>query len=271
MIEKNEDNTDTDSNLDRRKLISDKKTFLEKHFLEVQKEIKVSFAQLAQTLYAREKQLLRQSEALYRQQISLTLSNPEILPPSITILDDRNTLEEQIKQFGRIELTGSNTTVITDLEPYKIQEYQDINKDHVSFDKSVKGSEDVSPNGDMEELSTVEDRKVKNITNGLKTFSIEYLTENTSKISNFQDKQSEENLNRSPKINPDFKNNDFNFENAITEQQNDGTILRNSGRNIMEEQQNSHELPKQVQQWLDQIVLETETEPTIHEVKKHLK
>ncbi|XP_078048234.1 uncharacterized protein LOC144475815 isoform X2 [Augochlora pura] len=234
MIEKNEDNTDSDSNLDRRKLISDKKTFLEKHFLKVQKEIKVSFAQLAQTLNAREKQLLRQSEALYRQQISLTLLNPEILPPSITILDDRNTLEEQIKQFGRIELTGSNTTVITDLEPYKIQEYQDITKDHVSFDKSVKGSEDISPNGDVEDLSTVDDRKIENITNGLKTVSIEYLTENTK-------------------------------------QQSDGTSVRNSGRTIMEEQQNSHGLPEQVQQWLDQIVLETETEPTIHEVKKHLK
>ncbi|XP_078048233.1 uncharacterized protein LOC144475815 isoform X1 [Augochlora pura] len=271
MIEKNEDNTDSDSNLDRRKLISDKKTFLEKHFLKVQKEIKVSFAQLAQTLNAREKQLLRQSEALYRQQISLTLLNPEILPPSITILDDRNTLEEQIKQFGRIELTGSNTTVITDLEPYKIQEYQDITKDHVSFDKSVKGSEDISPNGDVEDLSTVDDRKIENITNGLKTVSIEYLTENTSKTSNFQVRQSEENLNQSTEINPNFRNNDFNFQNVVTEQQSDGTSVRNSGRTIMEEQQNSHGLPEQVQQWLDQIVLETETEPTIHEVKKHLK
>ncbi|XP_076658470.1 uncharacterized protein LOC143362313 [Halictus rubicundus] len=270
MIEKNEDNADNDSNIDRRKLISDKKTFLEKHFLEVQKEIKVSFAQLAQSLYAREKQLLRQSEALYRQQISLALSNPEILPPSITILDDRNTLEEQIKQFGRIELIGSNSTAITDLEPYKIQEYQDINKDHVSFDKSVKGSEDISTNGKMEVPSTAEDGKVENITNGMKSFRIEYLTGNASEVSNFQDKQSEGSLNLSP-ITTEFRNNDFNFQNANTEQQDDSKSFRNSGRNIMEEQQNSHGLPEQVQQWLDQIVLETETEPTIHEVKKHLK
>lgn len=270
MIEKNEDNTDNDSNLDRRKIISDKKTFLEKHFLEVQKEIKVSFAQLAQSLYAREKQLLRQSEALYRQQISLALSNPEILPPSITILDDRNTLEEQIKQFGRIELIGSNSTAITDLEPYKIQDYQDIDKDHVSFDKSVKSSEDISTNDKMEVPSTTEDRKMENITNGMKTFRIEYLMENTSEVSNFQDKQSEGSLSLSPKISTEFRNN-FNFQNANTEQQDDGKSIRNSGRNIMEEQQNSQGLPEQVQQWLDQIVLETETEPTIHEVKKHLK
>ncbi|XP_031837476.1 uncharacterized protein LOC116429117 [Nomia melanderi] len=268
MIEKNEDTTDSDSNLDRRKLIADKKTVLEKHFLEVQKEIKVSFARLTQTLYAREKQLLRQSEALYRQQISLALSNPEILPPSITILDDGNILEEQIKQFGRIELTGSNSTVITDLEPYKIEEYQDINKDHVSFDKSIKSSESNSSNAKMEVSSTAEDKKMENVSNGLKTYSITDLTDKISQISDFQNKKSKESLSQSPKINLEYKQNDFNLQSADIELQDDDKIFGNSGRNIMEEQHNSYGLPEQVQQWLDQIVLETEIEPTIHEVEK---
>lgn len=35
MIEKNEDNTDNDNSLDRIKLIADKRSFLEKQFLQV--------------------------------------------------------------------------------------------------------------------------------------------------------------------------------------------------------------------------------------------
>ncbi|KZC15107.1 PREDICTED: uncharacterized protein LOC107192164 [Dufourea novaeangliae] len=267
MIERNEDNTDNDNNLDRRKLIADKRTFLEKQFLEVQKEIKVSFAHLAQTLYAREKQLLRQSEALYRQQISLALSNPEILPPCITILDDRNTIEEQIRQFGRIELTGSNSTAITNLEPYKIEEYQDMNKDHVSFDKSIKSSESIFGNAKMEVSSSIEDRKVENVSRGLKTVSITDLTETAGRIFDYQRENSKENLNESLKINTECRNNDLNLQSANIEQD-DAKSFRNCGRNIIEEQQDSYGLPEQVQQWLDQIVLETEIEPTIHEVEK---
>ncbi|XP_053994661.1 uncharacterized protein LOC128890768 [Hylaeus anthracinus] len=268
MTEKNEDNTENDNNIDRIKLVADKKTFLEKQYLQVQREIKVSFARLAQTLYAREKQLLRQSEAIYRQQISLALSSQETLPPSIAILDERNILEEQIKQFGRIELTGSNSTAITNLEPYQIQEYQDINKDHVSFDKSIKISEIISSNTNMEFSSMAEDRKMENICNELKTFSVTNLTDKLSNITDFQEKDSENMLDQSSNANLEFQINDFNLQNVSIDQQDDGKCFKNSIRNIVEEQHNSYELPEQVQQWLDQIVLETEIEPTIHEVEK---
>ncbi|XP_076178073.1 uncharacterized protein LOC143152154 [Ptiloglossa arizonensis] len=270
MIEKNEDNTENDNNHDRIKLIqADKRTLLEKQFLQVQREIKISFARLAQTLYAREKQLLRQSEAIYRQQISLALSSQEIVSPSILISDDRNTLEEQIKQFGRLELTGSNSTAITNLEPYKIEEYQDVNKDHVSFDKSIKSSEIISSNTKMEFSSMTEDRKMENLSSELlKTFSVANLTEKSSHINDFQGKDSEETIDQSPNTNSEVKKNDFNFQSVSINQQEDGKYFKNTGRNITEEQHNSYGLPEQVQQWLDQIVLETEIEPTIHEVEK---
>ncbi|XP_043255945.1 uncharacterized protein LOC122399366 [Colletes gigas] len=268
MIEKNEDDTENDNNLDRIKLVADKRTFLEKQFFQVQREIKVSFARLAQTLYAREKQLLRQSEAIYRQQVSLALSSQEILLPSITILDERNILEEQIKQFGRIELTGSNSTAITNLEPYKIEEYQDINKDHVSFDKSIKNSEIISSNTKMEFSSTAEDKKMEIVSGELKTFSVISLMEKSNNIADFLEKDSEEMLDQSSNTNSEFQKTDFNHQSINIDEQEDGKHFRNSGRNIMEEQHNSYELPEQVQQWLDQIVLETEIEPTIHEVEK---
>ncbi|KAK9293728.1 hypothetical protein QLX08_011388 [Tetragonisca angustula] len=268
MIEKNEENSDNDSHLVRIRLIADKRTFLEKQFLQVQEEIKICFAQLAQTLYAREKQLLRQSEAIYRQQVSLALSSQEILPPSIAILNDRHTLEEQIKQFGRIELIGSNTTAVTDLEPYKIEEYQDINKDHVCFDKSIKNTGIIPPNTKVEFSCMTEDENIDDVSNELKSSSIINLSGNSSHISDFQEKDSENGIDHS-KIDTESQEDDFNHQ--TTEDVNEQEIAknyRNSKRNIIEEQHNSHRHTEQVQQWLDQILLETEIEPTIHEVEK---
>ena len=266
MIEKNEENTDSDNNIVRIRLITDKRTVLEKQFLQVQEEIKICFAQLAQTLYAREKQLLRQSEAIYRQQISLALSSQEILPPSVAVLDEKNALEEQIKQFGRIELKGSNSTAITNLEPYKIEEYQDISKDHVCFDKSIKNTEIISSNTNTEFSSTMENKNMQNTSCGLRTSSVTNLIGNSSQIFNFQDKNSQEDLHNS-KMDIEFQKNDFNLQVVGTDQQ-ENEKCKNSTRNIIEEQHNSYGRTEQVQQWLDQILLETEIEPTIHEVEK---
>ena len=268
MIEKNEDDTDNDNSLDRVRLIADKRTFLEKQFLQVQEEIKLSFARLAQTLCTREKQLLRQSEAIYRQQVSLALSSQEVLSSSAAILDERSSLEERIKRFGRIELTGSNSTALTDLEPYKIQEYQDVNKDHVSFDKSIKSSEIVSSDTNIEVSSTVEDRKVQNVSNGLKTSSASNLAETSSHAFGFQERDSEENLDRCSETDTELQRNDFNARSSVADEQEDDKSYRNSGCNTVEEQDNSYGHSEQVQQWLDQILLETEIEPTIHEVEK---
>lgn len=234
----------------------------------VQKEIKLSFAHLTQALHDREKQLLRQSEALYRQQVSLVSQSQEVLSPSIITLDERNTLEEQIKQFGRIELTGSNSTAITNLEPYKIQEYQDINKDHVSFDKSIKNTEIISSDTELKFSSTMEDKKAQNASNGLKTFSVTNLTEKSNHIPDLQIKDSEENLDQSSKIYTETEINEFSLQTSNVSEAEDGQNSKNTGRNIIEEQQNSYGHPEQVQQWLDQILQETEIEPTIHEVDK---
>lgn len=269
MIEKNEENTDNDNHLVRIRLIANKRTFLEKQFLQVQEEVKICFAQLAQTLYAREKQLLRQSEAIYRQQISLALSSQEILPPSIAILNNRHALEEQIKQFGRIELIGSNTTAVTDLEPYKIEEYQDINKDYVCFDKSIKNTGVIPSNTKTEFSCMTEDENIDDGSTELKSSNIINLSGNSSHISDFQEKDSEKSVNHSSKIDTESNKNDFNLQ--TTQDTNDQEIAknyRNSRSNITEEQHNSHRHTEQVQQWLDEILLETEIEPTIHEVEK---
>ncbi|KAG9438282.1 hypothetical protein HZU67_01292 [Apis mellifera carnica] len=267
MIEKNEENTDNDSHLVRIRLITDKRTFLEKQFLQVQEEIKICFAQLAQTLYAREKQLLRQSEAIYRQQISLALSSQEI-PPSIAILNEKNALEEQIKQFGRIELIGSNSTTVTDLEPYKIEEYQDINKDHVYFDKSIKNTGIIPFSTKTKFSCTIKDEKIDDISTELELSNTINLMENSNLIPTFQKNDSEKKIDHSSKMDTELQENNYNLQITNVNEQENAKNYKNSRKNIIEEQHNSHGHTEQVQQWLDQILLETEIEPTIHEVEK---
>lgn len=234
MIEKNEETVDNDNNLVRIRLIADKRKYLEDRSSQVQEEIRACFAHLAQALHAREKQLLRQAEAIYRQQISLALSCQEFLPPSVAVLDERESLEEQIRTFGRIELRGSNSNAITNLEPYKIEEYQDTDKDHVSFDKAIQNDEAIPLSCKVEGSPTTED-------------------------------QDEDNL--SPRSDTESQRNEFDCMTVTDDDQDDKDPKKTRG-NLTEERHSSCGHPEQVQQWLEQILLETEVEPTINEVEK---
>jgi len=108
-----------------------------KYELQIEAEIRSCFDELAKVLRCREKQLLRQTEAIHRQQLSLVETSPDFLPSSIAVLDDRTELEKQIRRFGNIETRGSNSITVKDIEPYKVVDYQNANEDHVSFDKSI--------------------------------------------------------------------------------------------------------------------------------------
>lgn len=105
--------------------------------MQIQTEISSCFEEISEVLRSREKQLLRQAEAIHRQQLSLVETSLDFLPSSIVVLTGRSELEEQIHQFGNIEIHGSNGITVKDVEPYKVVDYQDANKDHVSFDKTI--------------------------------------------------------------------------------------------------------------------------------------
>ncbi|KYM97894.1 PREDICTED: uncharacterized protein LOC108777925 [Cyphomyrmex costatus] len=128
---------DSEDNQSRIKLIADKRRLLEERSAQIEAEIRNCFEDLTKLLRSREKQLLRQAEAIHRQQLSLIETSLNFLPSSVVILNDRNELEERIRQFGNIETHGSNSITVKDVEPYKVADYQDANKDHVSFDKSI--------------------------------------------------------------------------------------------------------------------------------------
>ncbi|EZA50417.1 hypothetical protein DMN91_010101 [Ooceraea biroi] len=139
---------DSEDSRSRKKLIADKRKFLEQRSAQIEAGIKGCFEELAKALRSREKQLLRQAEAIHRQQLSLVETSPDFLPSSIVVLDDRTELEEQIRRFGNIETHGSNSITVKDVEPYKVVDYQNANEDHVSFDKSItrdQGSKDHPP------------------------------------------------------------------------------------------------------------------------------
>ncbi|KYM92546.1 hypothetical protein ALC53_01002 [Atta colombica] len=129
-------------NQSRIKLIADKRRLLDEKSAQVETEIRNCFEGLTKLLRSREKQLLRQAEAIHRQQLSLIETSLNFLPSSVVVLNDKHELEERIRQFGNIETHGSNSITVKDVEPYKVADYQDANKDHVSFDKSITKSSD---------------------------------------------------------------------------------------------------------------------------------
>lgn len=137
MIGEQSQSLDNEDNQSRIKLIANKRRFLEERSAQIETEIRNCFEELTKVLQSREKQLLRQAEAIHRQQLSLVETSLNFLPSSIIILNDRTELKERISRFGNIEVHGSNGITVKDVEPYKVADYQDANKDHVSFDKSI--------------------------------------------------------------------------------------------------------------------------------------
>ncbi|XP_015591718.1 uncharacterized protein LOC107266087 [Cephus cinctus] len=147
MIEKNEqaeNNSFDSSDATNVKLIAEKQKLLEDTSAQVQEGIRNCFKQLENVLKSREKQLLRQVEAIHTQQLSLVQSNLQLVPsiPSLIInLYDKEEIENRILNFAKLELSDKNSTVVKDVEPYKVEEYQDADKDHISFNKSIKFEE----------------------------------------------------------------------------------------------------------------------------------
>ncbi|OXU17584.1 hypothetical protein TSAR_015557 [Trichomalopsis sarcophagae] len=327
-----------DESLARVKLISDKKKQLEESTDQVRQEIRSCFERLSDALRGREKQLLRQVEAIHRQQLSLVQSNSELLPcidSSLNAnLDSESQLLEQIRNFGKIEL--SNSIAVNDTEPYKVEEYIEAGEDYVSFDKSLKKESE-----EFDVSSVIRYRKRDSSGNHGKTISInlnctscdscKYETDSNSKIgvatttkkldespvsplpspscstssassSEKQSpvKESEEELasptepespvaaqaseeaqkhsenyyfgenhsnsicnnTSSPVEKLDDESKDASSKATVGEDESAGA----KAQDIKAKDGGAEEHPIQIQQWLQQILAETETEPIIHEI-----
>lgn len=281
------------------------------HNLQVEVEIKSCFEDLAKLLRSREKQLLRQAEAIHRQQLSLIETSLDFLPSSVAILNDRSKLEEQIRQFGNVETHGSNSITVKDVEPYKVVDYQDANKDHVSFDKSITKKSDQKtrdhlslprckdfisdyrtvrisslPSTFLTDNQLRDSRNIK--ANALKIFKDTLSISGCSPLLIIKRKlglthvsldglhafdktysRNVQSFGMSYKTTESeldaltheaVEINSREFDNKVLDQNDSESIKR------PKERERNHEHPIQVQQWLQQILAETEIEPAIHEI-----
>lgn len=292
-------------------------------------------------LKSREKQLLRQVEAVHVQQLSLIQSNLEAVTckPLLSIdLSVTRDLESQILDLGKLKVVDKNDMTVKDTEPYKVQEYQDADKDHESFNKSIKfedknneivekfidskeicginvSTSDESgatyndsnlscscnssfdSNGEIENRSNQESSvfsisnctvihksiifsnnepltKISTRAESLdsNSLSIDLINENlktdlpidVETCENFEEFYSDKAISK------EITNSNFHQDiNANKEQDSSKDSLSiNKACKSGQIRRDSSEHPKQIQQWLQQILVETETEPMIHEIEQ---
>ncbi|XP_011648064.1 uncharacterized protein LOC105434138 [Pogonomyrmex barbatus] len=300
---------DNEDNQSRRKLIADKRRLLEEKSAQIETEIRSCFEDLTKILRSREKQLLRQAEAIHKQQLSLIETSLDFLPSSLAVFKDRNELEEKIRQFGNIETHGSNSITVKDAEPYKVVDYQDANKDHVSFDKSITKKSDQKvrklslprykdfisdyrtvrisslPSTFLTDKQLQDSRNIK--TNTLKIFKDTLSISGCSPLLIIKRKLglTHVSLDGLHAFDKAYSRNMQSFElpckttksceledstNETTEANRRELDKKVSNQNdefgYSKKREKSYEHPIQVQQWLQQILAETEIEPAIHEI-----
>ncbi|KAG7202367.1 hypothetical protein KM043_018693 [Ampulex compressa] len=331
MTGKNEITNENKDSLLRIKQLANKRKFLEDKSIQIQEEIRHCFAKLSEVLQSRERQLLCQVEAIYRQQLSLVQSSLDTLPPSVVVLNEKQDLEEQIRRFGRIEICGTNCITVKNIEPYKAVDYLDTNKDHISFDKSIKYCAQLDHEIDRQEGLRDDQLCISSCKNILSSCSHFYYPKRSTSLTNKTNSMQE--LITIPKMEGELTNckhtkdvhtctpflvlkQDFDFVHVashklrqcdrkclsnveivnVTKFPTDTTMSTSNSDKInminerdkgvcssekvfLEENDSSstkthsqdsgsYEHPKQVQQWLQQILFETEIEPTIHEIEQ---
>ncbi|GFG37761.1 hypothetical protein Cfor_04673 [Coptotermes formosanus] len=211
---------------------------------QVQAKLRGTFARLTEALQSREKQLLRQVEVLHSQQIALLQSQNSVPTscitgdacrsiPQITLnLDQEEYLCESILSFGKVDVEGGNLVAIEGnvapcSVPYRVEDYQDANEDHVCLDKPLSNH------------STPQQQVVR--------FSF------APRLMQFNDVQ---HLQAEALATP---------VSTLVNSQVSSEPIPSANDSLIGDRRR----PSQVQQWLQQIMAETETEPSIGEQEKN--
>jgi len=211
---------------------------------QVQAKLRGTFARLTEALQAREKQLLRQVEVLHSQQVALLQSQSSVPSscitgdehrsvPQITLnLDQEEYLCESILSFGKVDVEGGSLVAIEGnvapfSVPYRAEDYQDANEDHVCLYKPLSNH------------STPQQQVVR--------FSF------APRLKGFNDVQQ---LQMEALATP---------ESTLVNSEVSSEPLASANDSFI----GVHRRPSQVQQWLQQIMAETEIEPSIGEQEKN--
>ena len=248
---------------------------------QVQDEIKQCFKRLVEVLKSRERQLLRQVEAIHRQHLSLVQSNLELHSsiPCLTVnLSSEEDLKTEVLQFGKIEFPDNNC-VINDAKPYKAEDYQEANKDHVSFDKELQtGKAESSFNPNLANQSIeLNEQNVPSSSwdlNATELMNIQLIDEDLDVLSHVMNSETSLIDTNDSTLSSRCTENSIREENdSTTEERNEGKVdvVAGKGEEAFKNynvSKDNNEHPKQVQQWLQQILVETETEPIVHEVEQ---
>lgn len=215
--------------------------------------------------------------------MSLVQSNLKLhssIPSLIVNLSKENDLEKEVLQFGKIELSDNNC-IINDAEPYKVEDYQEANRDHVSFDKELQIEKTASPSNS----------EIQNECFETKIVSTKSWDLNSTELMNIQliDDDFDDSCVTNPEISlmelfdyslccrkTEHSSKEHHF--TIVEKASVQTRNKENISDIVEEKKEFHknhnvstddsEHPKQVQQWLQQILIETETEPNVPEIEQ---
>lgn len=248
----------------------------------MRKEVSNCFEDLKNSIMAREKQLLRQIEAIHNQQLSIIQSDWELVNSipaiGVDLVNDCKDISLSIIKLGKIQFPDSkDNLIVKNIEPYSIHEYEDDKKDHITFDKSIQVNENYD--NIIIKLSDV-------------TFS------NVSKTDNSSDSILKSKINLSSQLSLDIKTdndcsplcskNNYNNDNLVNISGDNNKTINSTlniyselqiashnhltqqtiviDNNSIENKQITDEHPKQIQQWLQQILIESETEPSIQEI-----
>ncbi|XP_067012919.1 uncharacterized protein [Anabrus simplex] len=130
--------------------LAESQHLLELTYCQVQADIRAAFERLSEALHSREKQLLRQLDALQNQQVALLQSHQvpngqcSEIPQVQVNLEQEQSLSNSIMAFGSVSAKGGNLAAIDSYsQPYRVEDYQDASQDHVSLFKPV--ANDSSP------------------------------------------------------------------------------------------------------------------------------
>lgn len=222
------------------------------------------------------------------------------------MVNDSKNLSESIVKFGKLEfIDNKDNFIIKNIEPYSIHEYEDDNKDHITFDKSLQiddNDENVTikfSNITFSNGSSISDNSNSGILNTKLKTKVDFNSKllllsdnNNDEIDNeencssmcsntdadiiIQDSESYsiEKITNNQTINSSLKlyselqvaSNNHVPQQTIIHNQYKITDFTNNNNNIENGKQLTDEHPKQIQQWLQQILIESETEPSIQEI-----
>ncbi|XP_071439905.1 uncharacterized protein [Hetaerina americana] len=261
---------------------------LEAQKLQAQADISRSFSQLTSLINAREKQLLRQVDAIHDHLILILQSRKTFCPdaiascenkdkelqlkeqeaegsldddkscnakasPGIDVSIDTKELEDQILTVGKVEMTGTSFMHLSEdneafVFPCRVQNYQETSQDHMLLYKSLETTESLNSSCVKSEGTVLVSREMESTSN----MDIASPVVLSAKAVSPDVSSSDSHMQENPEGNNGEGSVNLGKEKEYIDASDDGQFLRKL----------SEERSEDVQHWMREILNETNSEPT---------